>query len=97
MMKAKIFANYGVLAHEYTCVYTETPAATATLSEPVNVEIPDEYQPYETATGEIALVFPDGLLPYMLGDVLTTGKNDTPALRWVTGSGYHYCALKIVE
>ena len=82
-MDVKIYANYGVLAHEKQPVYTTAPEATATVSEPFYIIIPDAMKPYVTEGGQIALILPDGFGPYLLAECLATGQDDMPVITWI--------------
>lgn len=95
-MKAIIYANYGVLAHEYQTIYTVTaPHANATCHETCTVSIPDGYKPYETAHGDIALTI--GNRDYLLSEILASTKTGAPCLIWVDGGVTHRIVLRIVE
>lgn len=96
-MKVTIYANFGVLAHEYQIIYTATaPHRHAKVAEQVTVEIPDEYQPYETATGEVALSLPGMSWTYLLSEVL--GSMDRlPAITWFDGQHTHRKMLRVAE
>lgn len=91
-MITKIYANYGVLAHEKETVYTIAPHECATASEPVTVTIPDSLTPRENEAGEIIVTL-DGMA-YLLSEVLTNA-GDRPVLRWYDGRGYK--TLSIAE
>lgn len=83
-MEALVYDNYGVLAHEKQHVYTAmSPEATAKVSEPFYLIIPDSMSPYITASGEVALSVPDGYNPYLLRELLFTGDDGMPVLRWI--------------
>ena len=82
-MKVKIYDNYGVLAHEKQHVYTTAPEATATVSEPFYIIIPDSMTPYITAAGQVALNVPDGYNPYLLSELLFTANDGMPVLSWI--------------
>ena len=62
-MKIRLFANYGILAHEshpvFTVAHPENVPDSRTQNE-LYVEWPDEYEPYETVVGELAAKI-DGL------------------------------------
>ena len=96
-MQAKIYANFGVLAHEYQIIYTATaPHCHAKASEQIVVEIPEEYSPYETVTGEPALSIPGMRWNYLLSEVL--GSMDRlPAITWFDGQHTHRKMLRVVE
>lgn len=84
-MIVKIYANYGVLAHEKETVYTIAPHENATVSEPVTVTIPESVNPCKNEAGEIIVTL-DGMA-YLLSEVLTNAGN-RPVLRWYDGRGY---------
>lgn len=86
-MDVMIYDNYGVLAHEKQHVYTTAPEATAKVSEPFYIILPDAMQPYETAAGEIALSVPNGFNPYLLRELLSTARDGMPVLRWIDRDG----------
>ena len=86
-MVAKIYDNYGVLAHEKKHVYTTAPEATASISEPFYIIIPDSMKPYITEAGEIALILPDGVGPYLLSECLATERDGMPSITWVDKYG----------
>ena len=96
-MKTTIYANYGVLAHEYQTIYTATaPHGHAKVSEPVIVEIPDDFKPYHNDYGEVVITVPGMPWPYMLDEVLTTVNGDLPGLRWYDGHKEHRLTLKTI-
>lgn len=90
-MEVTIYANYGMLAHEYTPVFTlDSP-----ISRPYDrlvVEIPDSTQ---DENGEIWVKLPGrkGQKPQTLkiGEMypytaeLVAGKKDAPVLKWYAG------------
>ena len=82
-MDVKIYDNYGVLAREKQHVYTTAPEATAAVSEPFYIIIPEGMRPYVTASGEVALELPDVLKPYLLREVLATGHDGMPTIRYI--------------
>ena len=85
-MKATIYANYGVLGHEKTTVYTATaPHEHATISEKVTVDIPDSLNPYTTVMDEIGIE-PENAYTYTLSDILFA-QNDAPAVRYANKDG----------
>ena len=86
-MEVIIYDNTGVLAHEYQHVYTTAPEQSAVASEPFYIIIPDTMQPYITKSGEVALFLPDGLNPYLLHEVLATGRDGMPLIRWIDKCG----------
>lgn len=90
-MIVKIYANYGVLAHEKETVYTTVPHEHATLSEPVLIDLPASVNPRENAAGEI-LVDLNGM-PYLLSEVLGGRKGDV-ALKWFDGKTYRQIPIE---
>lgn len=95
-MKATIYADYGVLAHERQTIYTAcNQHVYAKYSERITVEIPDKFNPYVTADGSIALRI-NGI-PYMLDEVLATTAADNPCIMWYNDSGRHIERLDVVE
>lgn len=82
-MDVKIYDNYGALSHEKQHVYTTAPEATAAVSEPFYIIIPESMHPYVTASGEIALDLPDAFKPYLLREVLATGRDGMPIIRYI--------------
>lgn len=84
-MIVKVYANYGVLAHEKETVYTTAPHEYATLSEPILIDLPASVNPRENAFGEI-LVDLSGMT-YLLFEVLNGAKGDV-ALKWFDGKTY---------
>lgn len=86
-MLTKIYANYGVLAHEKETVYTTVPHESATLSEPIIIDLPASANPRENAFGEILVDLNE--TTYLLSEVLT-GTNGDVALRWFDGKTRHY-------
>lgn len=97
-MKATIFANYGVLAHEYQTIYTATaPHRHTKVSEQITVEIPDSFQPHISASGEIVLHVDGMPWPYTLDELLTTTTGKIPALHWYDGQREHRQALNVIK
>ena len=97
-MKTTIYANYGVLAHEYQTVYTATaPHGHAKVSEQVIVEIPDDFKPYHNEIGEVIVNVPGMPWPYTLAEVLTTINGDAPGLCWYDSHQSHRVALEVID
>ena len=84
-MIVKIYANYGVLAHEKETVYTIAPHEHATLSEPILIDLPASVNPRENAAGEILVDLNE--TPYLLSEVLGGRKGDV-VLKWFDGKTY---------
>jgi len=98
-MKATIYSNYGVLAHEKQTIYTaDNPHMHADFAEKMTVIIPDEYEPYETESGSVALSVPNGFNPYLLSELLATSSHHKPELHYVDRSGKrHHIVLECAE
>ena len=96
-MITTIYANYGVLAHEYQTVYTTAPHEHAVTFEKIAIEIPDSFNPYYNYLDEIVIRIPGSPWPHMLSEVLTTVKGKLPGMRWYDGHKGHTVALDIVE
>ena len=90
-MLTKIYANYGVLAHEKETVYTTVPHEHATHSEPIVIDLPASVNPGENEAGEI-LVELNGTT-YLLSEVLSGTKGDV-ALKWFDGKTYRYIPVE---
>lgn len=54
-MTIKMYANMGTLAHEYNPVYAYVSGDAADL---VSIDVPDKYQPAESASGGYSVVVP---------------------------------------
>ena len=82
-MDVKIYDNFGVLAHEKQHVYTTAPEATAVVSEPFYIIIPNGLKPYVTVDGNVAIEPPDCIGPLLLSECLATGRNGMPVIAYV--------------
>ena len=85
-MKHTIYANYGTLGYEKGTAYSAYALmSTAVLSEPLVVDIPDEFSPYKAADGSITLTphNPDNF-SFTLSEILKDDANGDPVLRWPT-------------
>lgn len=91
-MKYKLYASYGVLAHEKTPIFSDTIPASDAYSV-ITVEIPDEYPLSENDLGE-TLIDIEGKT-YLLQEVLKN-KGDDPVLSWYDGHSYHTVPLMVV-
>ena len=89
-MDVIIYDNYGVLAHEKQHVYTTAPEATAVVSEPFYIIIPEGMHPYVTEAGEVALSLPNGYNPYLLREVLATARDGMPMIAYIDRSGENH-------
>lgn len=85
-MKHTIYANYGTLGYEKCTAYSAyVPMSTAVLSEPLVVDIPDEFRPYKAADGSITLTPPNpDNFSFTLSEILKDDANGDPILRWPT-------------
>lgn len=85
-MKHTIYANYGTLGCEKGTAYSAyVPMSTADLSEPLVVDIPDEFCPYKAADGSITLTPPNpDNFSFTLSEILKDDVNGDPILRWPT-------------
>ena len=86
-MDVMIYDNYGVLAHEKQHVYTTAPEATADVSEPFYIIIPEGMHPYVTEAGEVALSLPNGYNPCLLREVLATARDGMPMISYIDRNG----------
>ena len=79
-MKHTIYANYGTLAYEKCTAYSAyVPMSTAVLSEPLVVDIPDEFLPYKAADGSITLTPPNpDNFSFTLSEILKDDANGDP-------------------
>lgn len=88
-MKHTIYANYGTFGYEKGTAYSAyAPMSTADLSEALVVDIPDEFHPYHTFGGAVALTPPsDEKIIYDLQEILIDDANGDPILRWWACNG----------
>lgn len=93
-MKLRIYANYGVLAHEKQTVYATYRIGPC--NKPVDVELLDDFD----IRGNIydnELVNVDGV-DYLLDDLLDAmPKTERPCLRWYDGYQYYRKELKVIK
>lgn len=87
-----IYATMGLLAHEKQPVYTTSPASE--LSDKVTIEWPEDLPLGHNAAGELLVSI--GSSTYRLDDLLVTGKDDAPCLRWYDGQTTRFRALRVV-
>lgn len=94
-MTTKIYACYGLTAHEKKTVYGVTPTD---ICDEIIVEIPEGLEPYETVTGSIAVMLPSRMgekkFPVALEEVLCSTKTGKPAIR--TSDTGSRTALKVI-
>ena len=91
-MRYKLYASYGVLAHEKTPIYSDEAPASEAYSI-ITVEIPDEYPLSENGLGETLIDIYGST--YLLQEVLTN-SGDRPALKWYDGQSYYTVPLKVI-
>lgn len=85
MKKFTGYINYGVLAAEKKQVWTaNAPHATATCSDKVEIEIPEDWELFETNGGEIMLSAPWGW-DYAPDEVLA--GNEYPYFKGIDNDG----------
>lgn len=95
-MTIDIYCNYGVLGAEKVNVYTySNPHARAVCWDRLTVEIPAEWEVWESQSGETLLVDPAGV-SHLIPEVLC-GSN-APHLRYYDpkSDAERYCKLTIV-
>jgi len=93
-MKIRIYANYGVLAHEKQTVYATYRIGSC--NEPVDVELPDDLDIGYNAADEM-LITVDGI-NYMLDELLDAMPDtERPCLRWYDGHQNHRKELKVIK
>lgn len=90
-MTTKIFAHYGVLAHEKQPVYS-TNGASGALCDELTVEIP--FPTWHNYMDELGVTI-DGA-DYLLEQVLTNW-GDKPAIVWSDGKSKQHIILKVVS
>ena len=96
-MKIKLYASYGVLAHEKKPVYTENvPAGEKGSYIELMVNLPDDIETWENETGNHVLKL--GSFSYELNEVLSYSKShdDAPCLSWYD-YGNHTRLLDIIK
>lgn len=92
-MTIKIYASYGVLAHEKRPVYTES-APISDIYDALTVELPNDITTYVGAWGD--RIFEVCEKRYLASEILTNW-GDEPALVWSDGKTQHHRVLKVVE
>lgn len=92
-MTHKLYASYGVLAHEKQPVYTDGLPASD-IYDLVTVDLPAGVSILHHAAGG-TLVDIDGQV-YFLNDILSTDDQDQPILTWFDGIKTHVIPLAIV-
>lgn len=93
-MTHKLYASYGVLAHEKQPVYTDGLPASD-IYDIVTVDLPAGVYILHHAAGG-TLVDIDGQV-YFLNDILSTDDQDQPILTWFDGRENHVITLSIIE
>lgn len=92
----KLYANYGCLSAEKRVVYTYGfPNVTATVSEEIEVEIPEGWEEAQNNIGQTIIVSPWGWT-YMVNDVLS--GNEHPCFSAINSDGKEVrVKLKVLE
>ncbi len=93
-MKTTIYANYGILAHEYQTIYTTTPTDEAVCSEPITVDIPESFEPWKDRFDRVMVTIKGK--PCYLCDALYH-RNNKPCISWFDGVHLRYTALPIIK
>lgn len=84
----KGYANYGVLAQEKKVVFTGgNPHCHATVSDKIEIIVPDGFSVSENAFGTILINTPDGIT-YEVNEILNTRENE-PVMSWFDGKKEH--------
>ena len=84
MTTIKAFANYGVLAHEKQTIFTvSNKHPHATVSEEVEITLPDNWEVSENTYGDLLIDTPEGIT-YMADEIISSW-GDKPALIWYDG------------
>lgn len=92
-MTHKLYASYGVLAHEKQPVYTDG-LPVSDIYDIVTVDLPAGVYILHHAAGG-TLVDIDGQV-YFLNDILSTDDQDQPILTWFDGIKTHVIPLTII-
>lgn len=80
----KAYANYGVLAHEYQTIFTASnPHPYATVSDKIEITIPDGWTVSESVSGSLLIDSPDGQT-YLADEIISHFGGD-PILSWYDG------------
>ena len=95
-MKIKIYCNYGILTAEKRNVYTYgAPHSAATCWDEMTAEIPEGWEEFENATGNLMVTAPLGWT-YEVNEVLSGNK--MPCFKAFDNSmKLHRTFLKVVE
>lgn len=82
------YANYGVLAHEKQVLFTAMyPADTATVSDKIEIELPEGFDCGYNAMQEPVITAPNGLI-YTANEILGSYA-DEPVMEWYDGQMDH--------
>lgn len=88
MKQIEAYANYGVLAQEKRVIFTGgSPHCHATLSDKIEIIVPDGFSVSENAFGETLINTPDGIT-YRIDEILSTHGNE-PIMGWFDGKKEH--------
>ena len=80
MKKISGYKNYGCLAAEKIAVFTiDKPNPTATVSDKIDIEIPDSWEVWENQYGNTMLTSPWGW-EYKADELIDRAGDETPCL-----------------
>lgn len=83
-MTIKGYANYGVLAHEKQTIFTvANEHGSATVSDKIEITIPDGWSISENQMGDLLINSPEGQT-YLASEIVGSW-GDNPVLRWHNG------------
>ena len=95
MDKIKVYASYGVLAHEKQPFYSQYPASD--IYDELYISVPEGWEAWEAENGRI-IVKKHGGFTYTLDEVLTNTRTGKPVFQWVENFGEtHSAHVEIVE
>ena len=93
MKTIKGFANYGVLAHEKQTIFTiANKHPHATVSEEVEITLPEGWEIGKNSFGEILIDTPTGET-YTAEEIISSW-GDSPVLSWYDGQKNHRITLE---
>lgn len=86
-----IYANHGMLGHEYEPVYTDTPAVESGMYDELSVSLPAGWDWGESVDGRLLICSPDDVRYYV--DEIIMHVDGQPCLCWYDDTGRHIAAL----
>ena len=87
MTTIKGFANYGVFAHEKQTIFTISGKHPhATVSEEIEITLPDKWEISKNEFEELLIDTPDGKT-YMADEIISSW-GDEPVLSWYDGENH---------